>query len=294
MSRRPGSAAPWPSPAAEARLRAALAARPVGLFSDVDGTLSPIAPTPEAARLAPGALDALVALQPHLAATGLISGREPRDLIRIAPAPGLLYAGNHGFERATLDTSGALQVVPIPEAEPWRATIHEALAALRAELGQALPGARFEDKGVTASVHVRMAADPATAERIALAAARRVARRTRLRVTRGRMIVELRPPLAMDKGVVIGALITEFGLRGVIYLGDDRTDMDAFQALLRLSGASPGFHSASVAVLHEEAPPGLARAADVTVAGVAGAVALLRWLAGQAAAHDPGRDQESG
>lgn len=278
-------AAAWPSPTAEAALRAALAPRPRGLFSDVDGTLSPIAPTPEQARLAPGALAALTALQPRFDVVGLISGRAPADLWRMAPAPGLLYAGNHGYERLALDpddTEGAPQVELIPEAAPWRAPIAQALAELRAELSAALPGARFEDKGVTASLHVRGTADPPAAEGLALAAARRAARRHGLRVTRGRMIVELRPPLAMDKGVIIATLARERSLRGALYLGDDRTDVDAFRALRYLTQTDPNFAACAVAVLHAEAPPGLARAADVSVAGVSGAVALLQWLATQA------------
>jgi trehalose 6-phosphate phosphatase len=276
--------APWPSPDAEAILRTVGATHPCGLFSDVDGTISPIAATPGEARLAPGALTALTAARRRFAAVGLVSGRDPRDVWRMAPAPGLIYAGNHGFDRLTLDQQGAPRVETIPEARPWLGSIHQALDTLRAELGPTLPGAIFEDKGVTASLHVRQTADPEAAERAAIAAARRVARRYGLRVTRGRLVVELRPPIAMDKGVVIASLCREHGLRGAIYLGDDRTDMDAFRMLRRLSAESPGFHGASVAVLHDEAPPGLARAADVTVAGVAGAVALLTWLAADAGA----------
>ncbi len=279
---------PWPSPEAEAALLAALSSRPCGLFSDMDGVLSPIVDSPDAAVLAPGALGALVAAQRSFAAVGIISGRDPRDLWRMAPAPGLIYAGNHGFERLTLDFGGAFRVETIPEAQPWRDPVHQALEALRAELGPALPGAIFEDKGVTASLHVRQTADPETAERAALAAARRVARRYGLRVTRGRLVVELRPPITINKGIVITSLCRERGLRGVIYLGDDRTDMDAFHAIRRLATETPEFHAASVAVLSDEAPPGLARAADVTVTGVTGVVALLEWLAGRAASRDGG------
>ncbi|HEU0028103.1 MAG TPA: hypothetical protein VFQ25_13400, partial [Ktedonobacterales bacterium] len=73
-------AAPWPSVEAETVLRVAAAARPRGLFSDVDGTISPIAATPGEARLAPGALEALTAARRRFAAVGLVSGRDPRDL----------------------------------------------------------------------------------------------------------------------------------------------------------------------------------------------------------------------
>ncbi len=276
--------ASWPSPAADAALLTALSSRPRGLFTDVDGTISPIAGSPDAAKLAPGALAALQAVRQGFDVVGLISGRDPRDLWRMAPASGLLYTGNHGFERLTLDSNGAPHTEVIPEARRWRDAIHQALNALRAELGPSLPGAIFEDKGVTASLHVRQTAEPAAAELVALAAARRAAKHYGLFVTRGRLVVELRPPLAMDKGVVITSLCHENALRGVIYLGDDRTDIDAFRALRRLTRESSDFHAARVAVLNDEAPPDLARAADVTVEGVASAVELLTWLAARAAA----------
>lgn len=271
-------AAPWPSSEAQAALLAARG-EPGGLFSDVDGTLSPIALTPDLARLAPGALMALTAATRAFAVVGLISGRDPRDLQRMAPIPGLLYIGNHGFERLASGSGDAPQIEMVPAAQRWRAAISQALAALRADLAEQLPGARFEDKGVTASIHVRQTADPPAAERAVLEAARRVARRAGLRVTRGRLIVELRPPLAMDKGVAIASVCRQRGLRGAIYLGDDHTDLDAFRGLRALASQVPNFHAANVAVLSDEAPPSLARLADVTVAGVEGAVALIAWLA---------------
>jgi trehalose-phosphatase len=86
----------------------------------------------------------------------------------------------------------------------------------------------------------------------------------------------------MDKGVAIADICRERGLRGAIYLGDDRTDVDAFRALRRLAAQAPGFRGVSVAALSAEAPPALARAADVTVAGVDQAVALVAWLARRA------------
>lgn len=289
----------WASSAARAALVAALATRPRGLFSDVDGTLSEIAPTPEQARLAPGAVEALRAASRSFAIVGLISGRDPRSLWRMARVDGLVYVGNHGFETLA-PTSSEEATTPetapetAPEAAPWRPVVSETLATLRAELTESLPGAIFEDKGVTASIHVRMTPDPDAAERLALVAARRVARRVGLRVTRGRRIVELRPPLAVDKGVALTRLCHERGLRGAIYLGDDQTDLDAFHALRTMVAADPAFHGVSVAVTRAR-PAGAAdsaadtplnpaaarvlRAADIAVAGVAAAVELVAWLA---------------
>ncbi len=130
---------------------------------------------------------------------------------------------------------------------------------------------------------MRETAYPAAAEAAALAVARTVAARHGLRVTRGRLVVELRPPVAMDKGIAIADLILAHGLRAALYLGDDTTDIDAFRALRRLTaeglaGGAP-FVGVSVAILSAEAPAQLAAEADVTLDTITSVPALLRWLA---------------
>jgi trehalose 6-phosphate phosphatase len=255
------------------KLEEALAARPRGLFSDVDGTLSAIAPTPEAATLLPGVRALLEEARDAFDVVAVVSGRAAGDARQLVGVAGIAYIGNHGLER--LDPDGTAQV--LPEALTFRHAISATLATLAEQLAPRFPGLRIEPKGVTASVHVRNTPEPAAAEEAVYQAATAAAQLNGLRVTRGRLVVELRPPVDVDKGVAVAAVIRTHGLRGAIYLGDDRTDIDTFRALRRLT--AEGFcHGVAVAVLHAEAPEHLAAEADVALASIGRVPEFLRWL----------------
>ncbi|MHB1912227.1 MAG: trehalose-phosphatase, partial [Acidimicrobiales bacterium] len=92
-----------------------------------------------------------------------------------------------------------------------------------------------------------------------------------------RMSVELRPPLAVDKGTVVAGLADGFAT--VAYLGDDIGDLPAFRALDDL--AASGMRTAKVGVTGPEAPPVLLAAADVVLDGPEAALGLLEDLAGR-------------
>jgi trehalose 6-phosphate phosphatase len=83
--------------------------------------------------------------------------------------------------------------------------------------------------------------------------------------------------LRIDKGTAITEVIAAHGLQSALYLGDDRTDIDAFRALRRLTadGTCAGI---AVAVLHPEAPANLAAAADITLSSIARVPAFLRLV----------------
>ena len=255
------------------RVRSVLAARPRGLFTDVDGTISAIAPTPEAAVLLPGVAALLGRARDVFDVVAAVSGRSADDTARVVGVAGLTYIGNHGFER--IEPGG--ERVVMPEAVPYEAAVDAVLAAVGERLAQRYLGLRLEPKGATASIHVRGTADPASAEEAVYQVATELAEPRGLRVTRGKLVVELRPPVNVDKGVAVEDVNRRRGLRGAIYLGDDRTDVDAFRALRRLDAAGV-FQGIAVAVLHAEAPAGLGDEADVTLAGVEQVPGFLRWL----------------
>lgn len=271
--------------ATQARLRTSLAQRPRGLFCDIDGTLSAIAPTPESAVLLPGVADLLTAAHTSYAVVAAVSGRAALDARRLVGLPNVLYIGNHGMERlasanATDDDSSASEAARLeimPAALPYVAALAQALTTLEQTLAPSLRGLRVEHKGVTGTLHVRATADPVAAQAVVFAAAQQVAAASGLLVTQGRLVVELRPPIAVDKGVTVGAVIAEQHLRAAVYLGDDRTDIDAFRMLRRLSaeGVCAGI---AVAVLHREAPPELAAEADIALTSIERVPAFLRWL----------------
>jgi trehalose 6-phosphate phosphatase len=260
--------------AAREKLAAALAARPRGLFFDIDGTLSAIAPTPESATLLPGVAELLEQLHTRFDVVALVSGRAADDARRMVGLPGVLYIGNHGLERIEGD---AATVQVLPEAEPYVEAVNTTLDDLDATLAARFPGVHIERKGVTGSIHVRNAPDPDAAEESIARSLTTIAVPRGLLVTRGRRIVEVRPPVAVDKGVAVAGVIRERGLRGALYLGDDRTDLDAFRALRQL--ADEGVcQTVAVAVLSPEAPPELAAAADITLPDISFVPGLLRWL----------------
>jgi trehalose 6-phosphate phosphatase len=259
---------------AREKLAAALAARPRGLFFDIDGTLSAIAPTPESATLLPGVAELLEQLRTRFDVVALVSGRAADDARRMVGLPGVLYIGNHGLERIEGD---AATVQVLPEAEPYVEAVNTTLDDLDATLAARFPGVRIERKGVTGSIHVRNAPDPDATEESIARSLTTIAIPRGLLVTRGRRIVEVRPPVAVDKGVAVAGVIRERGLRGALYLGDDRTDLDAFRALRQL--ADEGVcQTVAVAVLSPEAPPELAAAADITLPDISFVPGLLRWL----------------
>jgi trehalose 6-phosphate phosphatase len=151
--------------------------------------------------------------------------------------------------------------------------IAAAVAAARAE---APPGVYVEPKGLTVTLHWRHA--PETGPWATAFAARQHEERD-LRVYPGRMSLELRPPLNVDKGTVVRSLVG--GMRAVAVFGDDLGDLPAFAAAAEL--AAQGIAVARIAVVDRESAAEVAAQADLVVEGPAGAVGLLDELVRAAA-----------
>lgn len=245
------------------------------IVSDFDGTLSPIVGRPDEARPEAGAVEVLAVLARRFRLVAVVSGRPVAYLVEQlatsgagagpdAPAPHLV--GLYGLEEATGDGT----ITPEPEAAQWRRVIDGAVSRLRSG---APPGALVEAKGLAVTVHWRTAPD---AESWAEAAVGAESERTGLRSHRGRMSLELRPPLAIDKGSVVRRLLD--GCTAACYLGDDLGDLPAFAALADATTES-GTATVAVAVADDESPPEVLEAADVIVRGPGQAVAALEWLA---------------
>lgn len=202
---------------------------PLLVMLDVDGTLAPIAPTPEQAAVPPATLTVLRQLVRIPGVTlAFVSGRAAADTWRMTSVDGAWVAGNHGIELRRPDGD----VVVDASVLRHEADIATAAGTLQADLG-AIRGAIVENKRWTISVHYRLVADadvPRLMER-----SRQVAADRDLRVLDGKKIVELRPPAEVNKGTAVKALLERTGVTrdsgSAIYVGDDRTDEDAFSAL---------------------------------------------------------------
>jgi trehalose 6-phosphate phosphatase len=250
--------------------REALADEPGGLLTDFDGTISPIVTDPALARLVTGADGALAALAERLAVVAVITGRTPLDARRLTGVPGILIAGNHGMEWLEPGESE-------PTASPDAAGVADRLEEVLGRLPQ-LPGVVPEHKGVSASVHYRTAPDPEAA-RSAIVRGLGDVEDKGLRLNHGRMIVEVRPVGLGDKGSAARTIVERFGLRGVVVLGDDATDLDMFRAVGELRGA--GQLSAAIVGVGGaagEVLPALVEACDVVLADPAEVAVLLDEL----------------
>lgn len=254
------------------RCWATLRLAPAGLLTDVDGTISRIAPTPDAARVSDEIRGALSRLAGELAIVAILTGRAVADARRLVGVPELAYVGNHGMETWTGGSSRWESRV-----EPYRPLLEQARAAVESVPRQ-IPGAIVEDKGPTLSVHYRQAAVPAEA-RIAILG-RLQPFHDRLRITEGKMVVEVRPPVDISKATAVRQMIEAHALLGAVYLGDDRTDVGAFQALRALNASPAGPRTFSIAVRGAETPPEVLAAADAVISGVDEVAVLLQRLAG--------------
>ena len=250
--------------------RDALAEGPAGLLTDFDGTISPIVTEPGLARLVTGADGALAALAEQLEVVAIITGRLPLETRKLTGVPGILIAGNHGMEWLEPDEAAPR---PAPDAAPVSARLGEVLGRL-----PEMPGVVPEHKGISASVHFRTAPDP-DAARSAIVRALGDVEEHGLRIGHGRMIVEVRPVGLGDKGSAARAIVERFGLRGVVVLGDDATDIDMFRAVDELRGAGR-LRGAIIGVggMAGEVLPALVAASDVVLADPAEAAALLTAL----------------
>ncbi len=225
-----------------------------GLLTDIDGTISPIAPTPEAARVAPGIAATLdragAAAWRRGGGDGARRGRRGAPSTPLVGTARVLYLGNHGMERrgpagSTFDLAAArLSAAGAGGAAPRRGGGDRGARLTKT-------GLRFEDKGVTRVDPLPPGARPdgaqpdrARAARVLLTwrSSRRWRRRRRRRRPRaapdrgGGSSSNCAPPVRIDKGTALGAVVDEYALRGAVFLGDDVTDIDAMRELWRRAG----------------------------------------------------------
>lgn len=252
----------------------ALRATPSGLLTDIDGTISPMARTPAEATVSADAKQAMTRLRDRLAVVGVVTGRSAQVGESLVGVPGLLYVGNHGMEWIEYE-----HLHHHPSVDAWQDQVRESLVEI-AEIARRdgfEDGLLVEDKRFSGSIHYRLAPDPAATHRQLVAATTEVAGRRGLRVTHGRLVIEVRPPVQISKGTALKDVVQQRELKGIVFLGDDITDVDGFRAVKELRETA-GVVGVSVGVVAPETPPELVEATDVTVAGVTACVGLLTEL----------------
>ena len=243
-----------------------LARSPFGLITDVDGTISEIAPSPQEARVSPSCREHLAELTNTLELVAAISGRPVLEVREMVGIEGMVYIGNHGLERwhdGTVEFADGVQ--------GYSAKV----VAVIEQLGDllAIEGLVFENKGVALAIHYRLCPDRERARQTILEIVETSALANQFRTLEGKMVVELRPPLEVNKGTGVKDLVEKYQLRGGIYMGDDTGDIDAFRVMHQ-----QGF--SSLCVVADETPGNVSGEADFSVNGVSDVARFLKWLAG--------------
>ncbi len=199
------------------------------LLTDVDGTLLHLADTPDGVARSDAVCGLLARLLQGLGgAVALISGRTIENLDRLFAPLRLPMAGLHGLEHR--DAREHLTVL-------GEAGALDHLRAPLAKLAAAHEGLLLEDKGRALAFHYRLA--PEQGARIEEAIGSLVGATQDLRLIHGKMVIEVKPRHA-DKGSAVRAFMAEapFRARVPVFLGDDVTDEDAFEAINALDGIS--------------------------------------------------------
>lgn len=243
---------------------------PFGVITDIDGTISPIAPTPEEAEVTATARDSLRALVKKVRLVAVITGRGAADAHRMLNIPNVEIMGSHGLERWR---DG--EAVISEEGKPY-------LEAIRGALEEADPlmvrfGMTPEPKGITASLHYRNAPNRDSVRDAVYSQLATIAARHDLELFEGRYIFELHPPLEVNKGTALVNLVEEYKLNGVVFLGDDITDVNAMRGLKTLRETSR-LDGACLAVVSDESPEEVATEADYILNGVPDVEKFLQWL----------------
>jgi trehalose 6-phosphate phosphatase len=198
----------------------------LAVFLDYDGTVTPIVSHPEDAWLSESMRQTLRSLAAYVP-VAILSGRDLDDVRGRVLVDGIVYAGSHGF-----DIAGAgglrreLGAAYLPVLDKAETELREAL--------DEIPGAQLERKHFSVAAHYRNV-NQQDAFRVALAMDAVAARHRELRRIDGKKVCELLPDIDWNKGKAVLWLLETLGLQGhnalPIYIGDDRTDEDAFRAL---------------------------------------------------------------
>jgi trehalose 6-phosphate phosphatase len=240
---------------------------------DVDGVLAPIVQHPDDAHMPETTRRPLIEVAKRYGVVACVSGRRASDARRIVSLGSIAYLGSHGSE---VLRPGSIEPEMDRELQAWTRRVqnfaHEAFGEKLRRLR-----VRLEDKEAIAALHWRGVPDEEDAE----AAVREVAKAAEAAgfITHwGRKVLEIRPPVRIDKGAGIVALLRDTDLAAAIYVGDDVTDLDAFRGLTALVEMGSLGSAVRIGVRSDEGPSTLQEEADVMVEGTDGVRQLLKAL----------------
>jgi trehalose 6-phosphate phosphatase len=240
---------------------------------DVDGVLAPIVQHPDDAHMPETTRRPLIEVAKRYAVVACVSGRRASDARRIVSLGSIAYLGSHGSE---VLQPGSTAPELDRELQAWTRRVqtfaHEAYGEELKRLR-----VRLEDKEAIAALHWRGVPDEEAAQ-AAVAAIAEQAEGAGFVAHWGKKVVEIRPPVRIDKGAGIVHLLRDRDLGAALYVGDDMTDLDAFHGLDELVSTDRLGYAVKVGVRSDEGPPELEAEADAMVEGTDGVRDLLQSL----------------
>ncbi len=245
------------------------------ILLDIDGTLAPIVENAADAHVPETTRQLLIAIANTYGLVACVSGRRASEARAMVGVGTISYLGSHGAE---LLRAGWTEARLDQSVEDWARRIHAfGREADTAETRKRR--VRLEDKGAIVAFHWRGARDEQAA-RTAIDAIAQRAQALGLRTHWGRKVLEVRPPVKIDKGAGITSFLAEAGdsIDSALYVGDDTTDLDAFRALAELLQAGKLVRAVRVGVGSEEGPSAITGEADLVVDGTEGVRGLLSLL----------------
>ncbi|MCP8312993.1 MAG: trehalose-phosphatase [archaeon] len=200
--------------------------RRVFILTDYDGTLTPIVDYPDQAILNVNVRDLLRSfVKDKRFILAIITGRSLKEIIHLVKIQEAYYIGNHGLE-----IKGPSLIFMHPVAEKLSPIILKICKDLEAKF-ESINGVIVEDKGMTASIHYRMAPKKMIGE-IKKVVRNAIRSHEDFEIRHGKMVVEIRPKVSWDKGDAALWLVQKLGTDDFpVYIGDDKTDEDAFKKI---------------------------------------------------------------
>ena len=242
---------------------------------DIDGTLAPIVDHAADASVPETTRQLIIAVSRKYAQVACISGRRASQARAMVSVGTIAYLGSHGAE---LLRSGWTEAQIDPAVAQWTPRLDEfRRESDTPELRRRR--VRIEDKGPIIAYHWRGAIDEQDA-RAAIDTLAEHAQESGLEVHWGRKVMEVRPPVRIDKGLGVRTLLGDGdrSFAAALYVGDDTTDLDAFHALKDLVKEGVIERAICVGVHSNDGPPAIEEEADVVVAGTEGVRELLAAL----------------
>ncbi len=240
---------------------------------DVDGTLAPIVRHADDAAVPEPTRAPLIAVARRYRMVACVSGRDASTARRIVSLGTIAYVGTHGAE---LLRAGGKEGELDREVAAWEPRLRRFVAEAWSDELHRLR-VRLEHKRGISALHWRGAPNEPAAQAAVVEVARH-AEQAGFWTHWGRKVLEVRPPVPLDKGRGVQRLLRDAEVGAALYAGDDLTDLDAFAGLRRLVADGSLDTAVCVGVRSDETPRRLEEDADLLVDGPAGVRALLEAL----------------